>query len=444
MLQTTQKKKPSGAHSVFSASAASRWTQCPGSIALPEVLVGGGTDNYSYAAAEGTALHELMEWCLLQNKDAVDFDTMRLPLEDGTFENVEITDEQYAVCQDVVDRVREIPGRLMVETRVNYASVIGVEEGEGFGTCDIAIIDGSVLHVADAKFGRRAVGTQGNLQMLLYAIGQLSVCELLGDDIGTIRMEILQPRVSMKTPVWEIAVEDLQEWAEELRACAHDVQLARADLEQGTMDNEHLKWWAKKYLHPDEDACRWCPAALACPELQALAEFPVKFFDEFEDLENPKAIVEQAKEKTLELSADALGEAMGHISLLKIYCDAIEAETTRRLSTGMEVTGFKLVRGRAGTRYWTDKDNVEDVFHSTVGIPDDLYMSEPKLKSPSQVASAFKKLKSTLDEDVIAMVDSVLLTEVSRNDPKPTLAPSTDPRPDWHRVDIEAAFEDLA
>ena len=71
-------------------------------------------------------------------------------------------------------------------------------------------------------------------------------------------------------------------------------------------------------------------------------------------------------------------------------------------------------------------------------------MTEPKLKSPSQVASAFKKLKSTLDEDVIAMVDSVLLTEVSRNDPKPTLAPSTDPRPDWHRVDIEAAFEDLA
>lgn len=437
------KQKQHSAHSIFSASAANRWTQCPGSIPLVEAT--GAQDRYSFAAAEGTALHELMERCLLSNKDALDFDKLYIPQEGGTTAEADITDEQYSVVQDVVDRVREIEGSLLVEQKVNYADILGVEYEEGFGTCDIMVIKGNTLHIADAKFGRRAVKTTGNLQMILYALGGLSICDLMGDDIQHVHIEVLQPRVTMKTPVWELEVEDLRAWGDELREDAQDVQRAREAMvkEKGPKVSPE---WAVQFLNPGEDQCQFCRAAAFCRALQVEAEIPINMFeDDPADIETlAKATKADVTPRVEAANADDLGLAMSKVGLLKIYINAIEAETKFRLSTGVDVTGFKLVRGRAGNRYWIDPSKALETLREAEGVEEEVYMTTPTLRTPSQVATAVKKIAKHLDTDVKELLDSVLTVEVSRTEPKPSLAPDDDPRPRWSGVDIDTEFEDLA
>lgn len=397
-------------HSVFSASGAERWSNCAGSLALSQ----GIKRRSSFAADEGTAGHELAEYCLANDAEPYDFIGVIYPVRGNGGEEItneiEISLELAEAVSMYVAYVRKISGTRWLETRVFYASLLGVPEDDGFGTTDCCVLDGTILHVIDAKFGRGYVNPEKNKQMTLYAAGTVEAMEAVGEEITEIRLHVVQPRVSDSPVPYVMTREELRAEVEWLRERA---QLAmQASISFTSLDDSA---WVKLYLSPGEYQCQWCPAAAFCPALRAeVSEFTAAASDEFE-IAN---LLEQMPGKKL-------GEYQTKVGLVQLWAKAVEHETLRRLTRGdKDVAGWKLVKGREGNRKWSDPETAAEKFS-------DLEEAfEPRqLKTPPQVEKLLKKDKERKE---------LLATLVVRSPAKPTLTTADDPREPW----TEAATAD--
>lgn len=384
-------------HSLFSASGASRWANCPGSLAMTR----GCPRKTSFAAAEGTAGHALGEHCILTDEEPADFIGEVREVEGF---QIEITDELADAVSVYVEYVRGISGTRWLEQTIYYADLLGVDEEDGFGTGDCCILDGTTLHVIDAKFGRGYVNPVKNKQMILYAAGVVSALELVGERVDKIVLHIVQPRVSTTPVPYEMTRADLQHEVNMLRAAAQE---ATAALE--SFNSIEDKNWARKYLTPGESQCQWCPAAVYCPALRAVAEEFTAACDEEFGIVN---LLEQ-------LSSKELGKYQSMVGLVDLWKDAVTHETMKRLSRGQNVDGFKLVLGREGNRRWADPVMAAEVF---ADLPEETTHHPAQLKSPPQLEKALGKNKEA---------KAKIETLVVRNPAKPTLTTSDDPRPAW-------------
>jgi hypothetical protein len=335
------------AHSKFSASASDRWIACPGSLVLQK----GKPDRSSVHADEGTAAHTLAEWCLTGNRDAAAF-IGRLVTVDGD-RTVEVTDEMAASLQPYIDQVREyaVGGELLVEQRVNYSEVIGVNKDDGFGTSDAIIVKGNLLIVVDLKFGRGVeVDAVGNTQMQLYALGALAALDGIAGDFERVLMVISQPRVSSAPKEWEVSVQELRKFGATVFDAAGRVAEAEDDYPSGEF---HEKFTSAG------DHCKWCKAKASCPTLRAAVSETV--FDiapatpeEFEAL-----VPEPPTSVAGDNSAQWLAACLGKVDMIEDWCKAIRAETETRMLAGDEIPGYKLVQGKKGNRAWSDKTAAE-------------------------------------------------------------------------------------
>lgn len=243
-------------HSLFSASGAERWSNCAGSMALSK----GVKRSTNPVAREGAAGHLLADRCLNDGTDPVQFEGEIIGVEGF---DIEITDELALAVQCYVDYVRGISGIRWTETRTYYGNLIGVDEEEAFGTTGCTILNGTVLHAIDAKFGRKFVDPQRNKEAILYAAGVVDTVEAMGEEITEVWLHIVQPRVSDKPIPYVMTREQLRDEVLHLRACAQLAQEANV-----TFTSASDKAWAKRYLNPGETQCMWCPAATFCPALR--------------------------------------------------------------------------------------------------------------------------------------------------------------------------------
>jgi hypothetical protein len=139
----------STAHSPFGGSVAARVLHCPGSVKLVE-KVPAHLRRTSAFAERGTALHAAMALLI----DDLDAGEARLEgLVGTTFGNYTITaDDVENALRPVyayVERLLDAPGaEFYLEQRVEFPTVPGA-----FGTADLVIRIGTVLHVVDFKFG---------------------------------------------------------------------------------------------------------------------------------------------------------------------------------------------------------------------------------------------------------------------------------------------------
>jgi hypothetical protein len=398
-------------HSLLSASGAERWANCPGSIAYNA----GVPKTDSDASREGTAGHALGDLCLRQGTEPEDF-------VGETFCDYEITDDLATAVQAYVDYVRGISGIRMSEVRVYYGALLGVQDEEAFGTSDVILVAGNVLHIIDAKFGRRFVDPRLNKQMMLYAAGALQTLEAVGeaDDITEVHLHIMQPRVSAKPVPYCMTRDELSAELQSLRDAAQRVIEAQMAYVPGDPK------WAEKYLIPGEYQCQWCPGAASCPSLRFRAKSvtPIEEFDVLNALET--------------LPSSVVSENLKLVPLLEIWIKAVEHEGLRRLTRGDQVPGFKMVLGREGNRKWISDDAAKEQLELSLAAKQlppetihDLLHAPSKLKTMPQLEKVLKKAKLT---DTVALLPDLVVRAPAR----PCVTTEDDPRPKW----VESAAAD--
>lgn len=403
-------------HSLLSASKADRWMRCHGSLALCAGIPEKGTSAY---AREGTGLHAMLEDALKSGAHASEFAGTSFHFDDhGTSCTLDVSDEQADAVQRVIDLVNSIQGTLFTEMRVHYGKVIGQSDDVAFGTADIVKVDGSTVHVIDAKFGRSYVDHIGNRQMLLYGIGVVDALEAIGDVVTEIVLHIAQPRVdTVRREGWRISREELTNFTNIAKAEAGLVMQACKDYEAFGLDKNF-----KRYLHPSDDACQWCPAAAACHarqdminDLMATAQ-DAAGMDEFSEM--PQNVLDAMDSTTLAMF-------MEKAELVATFIDACRHEVIARVgATPGSVPGWKLIVGRQGNRKWVSETDTMTAL-AAANIPDADVMTAPTLKSPAVMEKLLKaKLGGNEAKDLVEAL-------TTRSAAKPTLVPESRPGEPW-------------
>ena len=416
-------------HATLSPSSADRWMTCPGSVPLSEGIV----DTSSEYAAEGSAAHEIAALCLTSGSDAAAY--VGRIVEIDTRE-IEITSDMAEHIQVYVDHVRNRVATwqalgatvtLEVEQRVPIGHLTGEEGAEG--TADAVIIAElpdvrTAIEVVDLKFGRGVeVEATDNRQLRLYALGAIEKFGMVWT-FTEARVAISQPRLSTKPAEWEVSLEDLERFGQDVKRASASVAEARICFANKSPDFD-------LFLQPSEKGCKWCKVKGTCGKLAQHVTTTV--LDDFEDL--TQAGVEQAIKDVPARSDDNLANAMGCVDLIEDWCKAVRADVERRLLAGGQVPGFKLVEGRAGARKWADEAQAEAVLKSMRLKQEAMY--DFKLISPTQAEKLAKA--ETIGPRQWPKVEAL----ITRSAPKPSVAPASDKRPALGIKPVHEEFPNL-
>lgn len=378
-------------HARLAPSAASRWINCPGSVALSADIA----STTSPEAEEGTAAHELAAHALDEGGDPQDY-------VGGWFNGYEVTPEMAHFVNVYTETVRNEPqDHVWIEERYDVSEFVP----EVWGTADATTYDetSGVLAVMDLKYGRGVpVSAEDNPQLKLYALGAYSRLNLLFD-IETVKMVIVQPRISSQPSEHEISVSELLEWAKGAATSACSALAA--------LDNTEM--FPRELLVPGAVQCRFCPAKAVCP---ALAEQTAQtVYGELFDMSNlSEADTPQAIDG---LTTDQLAQVLARLDQIEGWCKAVREHAQNRLAAGDDIPGYKLVTGRRSQRKWSDPHEAEKVLREQFRLKkEDVY--KMTLVSPAQAEKL--KLGPRRWEKL-----SELITQSEGN---PTIAPKEDNR----------------
>lgn len=368
---------------LFQPSKMERVMLCPASVSV-EVDC---PEEESVYAQEGTRAHALAEYRLRR---------------DLGFEETEPTEsaEMSGFVDAYVNYVRKLrkqtaSGMLMVEVRLPIDWLTG-EEG-GIGTADAVLLDGSTLHVIDLKYGQGVrVDAEGNPQLLTYAAAAVRYLEGLFDArIETVVTHICQPRVSNGFTHATITRTELDAFAEKVKAV---VAKARAQFDLPI---------EKREFHAGEKQCKFCKYRTQC---RALADFSAKAIGmTLEDLSGQR-------QSSGALTPAEIGGIWQKLSTVKVFIEAIDAQTYALLAEGKEVPGVKLVLGSPGRAKWIDEQAADAwLARCHVSASDRRVV---KLITPTQARKLMPK----------DAWEKLSQKYVMRAEPKPVIALQTDPR----------------
>ncbi|UOF83009.1 hypothetical protein [Caudoviricetes sp.] len=266
------------------------------------------------------------------------------------------------------------------------------------GTLDVAIYDGTNLHVLDYKNGAGVpVTARENSQMGLYALG----CEsLLKRKFKKVVLHIIQPRCNRRAnPAddWTAS----RKWLDDLSSRAYSAVK--------NADDPHAEF------KPSDKGCRWCKAKAVCPALARVALGEAKQdFGIIDGTAAPCKIDKQSVAKPL--TPDQLTAAFQNLPLVFAWAEAVEKEVLSRLENGKPVPGLKLVEGRAN-RQWSDEKNAINAL-----MREGLDMDDIAPRTIVGIGKAEKLLPKDKREQVMNRL-------TVRPAGKPTIAPADDPRP---------------
>ena len=411
-------------HSKFGASTADRYMQCPGSM----VLAADAARSTSKYAAEGTAAHQVLTWALQDNQPASAYLGKLIDVDAWTFEVDADMVGHVQTCIDYTKALQGDDGVLFVDTQVNYAEYLGVDQDQAWGTLDVGVVRGDELAICDLKYGQGVeVSAVDNRQLKLYALGMLRAVREAGLEVDRVRLSISQPRVKTAPSEWDISVADLEAWGYGEARSAVVSCVNAANLAAHTDDSD----WQGTFLNPGEKQCKFCPAKATCPALRAeVAEMvgasaPCSPDDFLSDIQPTGTGAYEA--------ADWLAACLSKVDLIEDWCKAVRAEAERRLQAGEPVPGFKLVQGKRGSRAWSDAAAAEEALKAYRLKIEEMY--DLKLISPT---SAEKLAKAKVIGPRQWPKLQALITQLEG---KPHVAPADDPRPAIIVQPVDEAFE---
>ena len=382
-------------HALLGASSAARWIACPPSARLTENMEGGS----SQYAEEGSRAHELCEYTLRHNLIGWAKGKPLDPMYDWYGGEGTVTPEMLKSANQYVDFIYHLwlgfgarPG-VFIEQEVNVEQWVP----GGFGTCDCLLIGDGVLHIVDFKYGQGVpVSCENNPQLMYYALGAYALFAAT-DEIQTVRMSIVQPRIQEEPETFEMPLADLLNWAEKI-------------LRPAAM----LAWEGKGNFAPGEKQCRFCKAYPTCRAWQ----------DKYGDLAGFEPLPQPAT-----LSDKELGEWLRKLVGLADYARDLEEYAQQALLDGHQIPGWKLVEGRS-TRKWSDQDAAFRQMQAA-GIDEAmLYTRTPISLTVAEKMIGKKKFAETM---------SAFITKAPG---APKLANDSDPRPAYNNLDGFKAEED--
>lgn len=272
-----------------------------------------------------------------------------------------------------------------VRSLVGPYSVLYIEEkvqiGEDlFGTADSVIsnpIDGE-LTIVDLKFGiGKGVEVENNSQLLYYLLGAV---KKLGDHFDKLTMMVVQPRCEHHAgPVrsWTIGMDELHAFEKKLMAAVEETRKPNAP------------------LVASKD-CQFCQAAATCPALK-------------------KSLIEG-------MANPVLAEALKAAENLGMWRAALNRVAFKSLISGHPIQNLKLVEGRS-TRKWSDATGAAAELKDRPEA-----FTEPALKSVAQIEKILKKEAKPF-----------LAKYSYKPRGNPTIAPSSDKRPEFSKASADFA-----
>jgi hypothetical protein len=362
-------------HATWSASAASRRFACPGSLQAEARAPKAPT---SYAAAWGTAAHEVAEWTLRAADRAADACLGTRKIIDG--HEIEVDDEVVQTAAVYVAYVREraaSPGaRLMIEQRFDLSEFKPPYDAGGTADAVIYIPGERLLEVVDLKGGQGiVVEVAENDQLRTYALGAMTANKSW--PVDRIRVTIVQPRAPHKDGrirSWDFDVVDLLEWTTRMLAAMHRAAAPDAPRIAG-------------------DHCKFCAAAATCPALRDLSLERARVW--FDDETQSTAVPNSPDSLMPEEIAGILDAA----DMIDGWLNAVRAYAHAQAENGISIPGYQLVAKRA-TRKWArgDEEVAGELFVRFDLTADDLY--ERKLLSPAKVEKKIGAKRKAQIEDL--------------------------------------------
>lgn len=371
-------------HALLSASAASRWINCPPSARLCEQI----PEESSVYAQEGTLAHSICEIKLNAFVAPISKRSVTLKL-NKLKKNELYTPEMDGYTDTYIDYVKKIAlsfptkASVSVETKVDYSNYAP----EGFGTADCLIVHGADLYVIDFKYGRGVlVSAKGNPQMKLYALGALNLYGMFYP-IKNIHFTIIQPRLN-NISEWETTIDTLKAWGDSIKPIAQLAYEGKGEYTSG----EH---------------CRFCKIKATCRKrAEANLELAKHQFAK---------PIQLAKNDEPKLTDSEVGYILQTAKDLKKWVEDLEKYSLKSILEGKQIDGWKAVEGR-GSRNWNADSDVIAQRLDALGYPQELAF-ERKVLSVAQLEKVVKK------NDFENMADLVEKTKG-----KPTLVPITDKR----------------
>ena len=381
--------------------------RCPGSVREEAKYPSGGPSGKS--AVDGTHSHTLLEMCLNEGKQAIDYLQRELLDHEGEFI---VDDERVRRVQTAINyidkRFGELGGERFAEEKVNPAHYL--ERDDLKGTADVQIVGRDTLEIIDYKDGMVAVSAAGNPQLELYALGAMANYHNPDGSLpfDKVVMTIIQPKLLMQgaDPVssCEVSVDDMLN------------KVAKFKLAASSTDDPAAP------LIPGDNQCRWCAHKGACGTLvnHAFKETGVMFSD--------ISVAKQAADKEPgDLTDDQIREVMEAAPLLRQMLQAVEEESLRRFNLGVSIPGLKAVRGR-GSRAWSlFDDELEDKL-KRMGVPKTaIYKS--KIVSPAQVKKlTWEKKDGTIKQLSERQLDTLETNYITSKEGKITIVSESDRR----------------
>ncbi len=412
----------SEAHSEWSASGFKRIMLCPGS----KVLEKGAPRSSTSYAAEGTAAHEVLEMCLVNDKPASAY-LGRIIQADGF--DIEVDEEMVEHIQGVVDRVKEYAGDdgvIFPEQRLYYADYLGVERENGWGTGDVTIAKGNRLIIIDLKYGKgQWVDVVENPQLMLYGLGAVEAYDGLVDSFDEVQLVIDQPRINPKPSEWILSKDSLVAWGTtEAAGCVRTAKMAELTYKANDAA------WRDTFLKPGEEQCKFCKGKAKCPKLLAEVADTIGVSaaspDEF-DASDIECMPEDQNDEWLAVF-------LRKVDMIEDWCRSVRAEADLRMKAGNNIPGWKLVQGKRGNRVWDPKQEVEVIDLLAACVSED-EMYTRKLKGPA----AIEKLRK---QKIISEGEWTTLQQyIVQADGKPHVAPANDPRPP---LEINSVADDFS
>ena len=373
-------------HALLSASSARRWLQCPPSARLTE----GMEDTPSPYAAEGTWAHAVCERSLRDALTRYWPQGEKATLASGRDGDGPLPEEMVRAANAYVDFIHELwagfahEPTVCIEQRVDLSAWVP----EGFGTCDCLLIGDGVLHVVDFKYGQGVpVSPVENAQLLYYALGAYGLFRLT-DEIETVRLSIVQPRIQAEPETWECSIQWLLTWADNV---LHPLAVQA--------------WNGEGLRHPGS-WCRWCKLYPACTTWKDKYEL-----EGFSVEADPAALTDEQ-----------LGDWLKKLQGIAQYAKDLEDYAQQRLLEGHAVPGYKLVEGRS-IRKWTDQAAAFEVLRADGYDDAVLYTREP---------ITLTSVEKMLGKRRFAQIMSGF---VKRDPGPPKLADESDKRPEYHNLE---------
>ena len=394
---------------IVGGSTAGRLLNCPASLAAIRALPP-TADQPSEYAEEGTAMHAVMDYLMIQRAHGATSLNISASL-GKVFHDRPLTNEHLdtmirpaleQLAQLEEDHAESDPFEVVgVEQRVTFPGVPGA-----FGTVDLILRNSRFAILADWKFGQ-GVGVQAeypdgegtivNPQLMYYAAAALKTRPRLFAGRRII-VAIVQPRSAQPLSHTEITRHEIKNFVQDM----HNSVLAAVDRDPPMRKGEH---------------CRWAPCKVNCP----LWTGPLL------DLAALRPVERTTSSPAVTPYAQYLAHAKYLLDTAVQLKAEVDAQMHAYLENGGTIPGWKL-KDKATRRQWVDADTVYAELTELGFSDDEIWRHE---------LVPFKEAEATAKRLGVKIPDELRIA------PPPsgtTLATSDDPAPPVERAALIDKF----